>query len=62
MIDGVPQGSVLGPVLFNISLYQLHKAASGDLSKFAGDTKLRGADDTPEGQGATLRDLDKLKN
>ena len=58
--SGVPQGSVLGPILFVVFVNDLPEVTSSTAQMFADDTKLYRHVDTIEDQQHLQKDLDEL--
>lgn len=62
VMSAVPEGSILGPGLFNVSINNTDRGMECTPSKPAGDTKLCGAADMPEEWDVIQRDRHKPEN
>ena len=60
--SGIPQGSVLGPILFVVFINDLPDVVKNVVRIFADDTKLYGPVSTEEGRTVLQEDTDKLSD
>lgn len=60
--SGIPQGFIVGIMLFNIFIHDLGGGMECSLSKFVGNMTLEGAAVMLGGQDSCLRDLNRLEN
>ena len=58
--SGVPQGSILGPLLFTIFINDFEEGVNNEVLKFADDSKLWGRVETDEERTGLQKDLDRL--
>ena len=61
VMSAIPQGLVLGLVLFNIFVGNMDSGIKCTLSRFAENSKLSGSVDTLEGRDTIQRDLNRLE-
>ncbi|PKU49336.1 hypothetical protein llap_375 [Limosa lapponica baueri] len=59
--SGVPQGSILRPILFNVLIKDIESGIKCTLNHFVDDTKLSGAVERPVGRDAIQKDLERLE-
>ena len=60
LLSGVPQGSVLGPILFLIYISDLDNGVKNWILKFANDTKIFSAVKNDLDRSVLQKDLDNL--